>query len=223
MKVVEIDRLACASRPSVAPGEASGNDRAPRSATRRCRTAHRPGAYERYGVVWWPRPKQVSSLDQPLHPVYSMDRFERAVGAILRRARRARGYTLDQAAAASRGRFKPSALGGYERGERAISLPRFWELATLYRVPADRLLAEVAAELEPSTHDEVVIDLSRLADIPPSNAKVVAEFVHEVMRLRGDHLTNVITLRSGDVESLALLAQRNPRSLLESLAPAILG
>jgi nucleoside-diphosphate-sugar epimerase len=44
---------------------------------------------------------------------------------------------------ATRGRFKPSSLGGYEKGERNISLELFREVADLYGMPADQLLAEV--------------------------------------------------------------------------------
>ena len=36
--------------------------------------------------------------------------------------------------------FKASVLGAYERGERAISVPRLQRLAKLYDVPVDQLL-----------------------------------------------------------------------------------
>ena len=36
--------------------------------------------------------------------------------------------------------FKASVLGAYERGERAISVPRLQRLAKLYDVPVDNLL-----------------------------------------------------------------------------------
>ena len=62
------------------------------------------------------------------------------VGVALREARRALGLTLRGVEARSRGRFKPSAVGGYERGEREISLHRFCELALLYGIPPATLL-----------------------------------------------------------------------------------
>lgn len=40
---------------------------------------------------------------------------------------------------ATRGRFKPSSLGGYERGGRNISLELFRDVADLYGMPADQL------------------------------------------------------------------------------------
>ena len=38
--------------------------------------------------------------------------------------------------------FKASVLGAYERGERAISVPRLQRLAKLYDVPVDQLLPQ---------------------------------------------------------------------------------
>jgi transcriptional regulator with XRE-family HTH domain len=72
-----------------------------------------------------------------------MERFGEVAGEVLRDARRKRGLTLRAVWRRSGGRFKPSALGGYERGERSISLDKFCGLAAIYGVAADRLLAEV--------------------------------------------------------------------------------
>ena len=44
------------------------------------------------------------------------------VGHALRRARLARGLTLRQVGERSLGTFKPTAVAGYERAERTISL-----------------------------------------------------------------------------------------------------
>src|SRR5205809_4478624 len=63
------------------------------------------------------------------------------VGEALRQARRDRGWSLRDVAAQSRGQFKPSVVGGYERGVRVISIERFIQLTRLYGVPPDRLLA----------------------------------------------------------------------------------
>ncbi|MGH2677820.1 MAG: helix-turn-helix domain-containing protein, partial [Actinomycetota bacterium] len=61
-------------------------------------------------------------------------RFREAIGGALRAARREGGLTLRDVASLSDRRFKPSALGGYERGERSISLERFTELSSVYGV-----------------------------------------------------------------------------------------
>jgi BldD-like DNA-binding protein len=50
---------------------------------------------------------------------------------------------------------------------------------------------------------------------------LVAEFIHRVRAQRGDYLSEVVTLRSGDLEALALTTQLRPDALLGSLGPAI--
>lgn len=121
----------------------------------------------------------------------------------------------------SGGRFKPSALGGYERGERSISLSRFCELAALYGVPPDRLLSRTLEQASPAGREELIIDLNKLPLIPDGQAGMVAEFIHRIRSQRKDYLSDVITLRSGDIDALALSAQLKPDDLLASLRPAV--
>ena len=70
-----------------------------------------------------------------------MERVDgRHVGERLRAIRRQKGLSLHDVEARSDQEFKASVLGAYERGERAISVPRLLRLAELYRVPPDQLL-----------------------------------------------------------------------------------
>lgn len=64
------------------------------------------------------------------------------VGRALRRARKARGLTLRDVGMQSGGVFTPTAVAGYERGERAISLQRFCDIAAFYGVAPEDLLTE---------------------------------------------------------------------------------
>ena len=48
--------------------------------------------------------------------------------------------SLDAVEELSKGEFKASVLGAYERGERAVSVPRLARLAAVYEVPVDLLL-----------------------------------------------------------------------------------
>ena len=47
----------------------------------------------------------------------------------------------------SQNRFKPSAVGGYERGERAIRLDRFCELCSIYGVAPEVMLARAMSHI----------------------------------------------------------------------------
>ena len=62
------------------------------------------------------------------------------VGERLRAIRRQKGLSLHDVEARSNLEFKASVLGAYERGERAISVPRLLRLAEIYEVPSDQLL-----------------------------------------------------------------------------------
>jgi transcriptional regulator with XRE-family HTH domain len=155
------------------------------------------------------------------------EQLARAAGEVLRRARRAEGLTLHGVWSRSGGRFKPSALGGYERGERSISLERFVALAEIYGVPADKLLAEVMEHLSPSGRAPVVIDLNALAALGDESedlsgeARIVGEFVHSIRARRGDYLTSVVSLRSGDIDALSRALGISSSQLLERFQAAL--
>jgi transcriptional regulator with XRE-family HTH domain len=148
-------------------------------------------------------------------------RIREALGEVLRETRRHRGLTLREVAALAGSRFKPSAIGGYERGERSISLERFCDLAELYGVPADRLLAQVLARVKPEGRVEVVVDLTQLELLPGEEPRITAELVDRVRRQRGDLTGAQVTLRAGDLEALALASKLAPGDLVRRLQPAL--
>ena len=58
------------------------------------------------------------------NPPVAPDAYSRKVGERLRSIRRQKRLSLQEVEAKSRQEFKASVLGAYERGERAISVPR---------------------------------------------------------------------------------------------------
>jgi transcriptional regulator with XRE-family HTH domain len=87
-----------------------------------------------------------------------MSDFLRVVGDELRRARQDAGLALRDLNVRSDREFKASAVGGYERGERSISLDRFCRLAAVYGVSPAQLLGRVM-ERTPSEKRDMVIDI----------------------------------------------------------------
>ena len=83
--------------------------------------------------------------------------FNYALGQRLRAARRHRGWSLGDVESQTDGEFKASVVGAYERGERAISVQRFVNLAEIYGTPASELLPT-------PMESTIVIDLDALAD-----------------------------------------------------------
>ena len=140
------------------------------------------------------------------------------IGLVLRRARRLRGWTLRRAAEAAGGRFAPTSIAGYERGERAITVERFIELASLYRVRPERLFAEAVRAIE--RRPTLVVDRGRLARSDGREASVLGTFVDEVARLRRVD-PSVVSLRTGDVEVLAAMSGRRGPDFLERVAETL--
>ena len=83
--------------------------------------------------------------------------YGRKVGERLRSIRRQKRLSLQDVEATPRQEFKASVLGAYERGERAISVPRLQRLARFYNVPVDQLLPPTRA---PTSATRQVIDLT---------------------------------------------------------------
>ncbi len=150
-----------------------------------------------------------------------MNRISVAIGEALRRARKRRGLTLHDVDRISHGRFKPSSVGSYERGTRTISAPLLVELSGLYGVGPDRLLSEALAASEAEGIADVVIDLTRLPQLRGQEARVVVEFVERVTSQRRGPQSDVITLRTGDLQFLSAAAGVPPRALLDVLTPAL--
>src|ERR671918_124174 len=123
----------------------------------------------------FPRPRPASMLRAIAGSSLDAARLREALGEVLRDARRRLGLTIREAAARSGTRFRPSAIGGYERGERAISLERFCDMAALYGIPPDRLLADVLDRLRPEGRAEVMIDLTRLELLPGEEPRRAGE------------------------------------------------
>ena len=73
--------------------------------------------------------------------------FLAALASVLRGARRDAGMTLRAVRQATGGYFRPSAINGYERAQRQISLDRFCQLAEVYGTSGDELLRRTLAIL----------------------------------------------------------------------------
>jgi len=148
----------------------------------------------------------------------------RQVGERLRAIRRQKGLSLHDVEARSGQEFKASVLGAYERGERAISVPRLLRLAELYRVPPDQLLprglnggangSDVEIDLTESSSslsrgDGFTIDLVRLHETDDEDATVVARYAATIQLQRQDFNGQMLTIRNDDLRVLAAVMGRS--------------
>ena len=146
---------------------------------------------------------------------------EAGVGERLRSIRRQKGLSLHDVEARSRTEFKASVLGAYERGERAISVPRLMRLAEVYDVPADTLLPrEAEAEIDLTEADAqagFTIDLTQLAEIEDPEAGVLARYAATIQLQRQDFNGRMLTIRRDDLRVLAAVLGRRTEDLPQRL------
>jgi transcriptional regulator with XRE-family HTH domain len=147
-------------------------------------------------------------------------RFSMMVGTVLREHRLACGYTLHDVSTKSRGLVKASALASYERAERKITLERFVYLMSLYDTPADRALGEVMARMFPRSRRKFTFDVDKLRTLD-GHARDLLDFIHRVRVARGDYFTGMISLRSGDIETVASESGATPNDLLTTMRVAL--
>lgn len=140
-----------------------------------------------------------------------MEQLALEIGRAIRRARRERGMTLKELADSSDGRFRPTSLAGYERGERTISVVRFCELCRLLDLQPGRLLQEITRTVYGDR--EPRIDLTKLEALHEPEGELLAGFIKQVLGQRADPDSETIALRAGDVEVLASVAGTTPAEL----------
>ncbi|HWD53259.1 MAG TPA: transcriptional regulator [Acidimicrobiales bacterium] len=153
--------------------------------------------------------------------------YARAVGARLRAMRKQMHLSLQAVEATSEQEFKASVLGAYERGERAISVPRLQRLAKLYDVPVDQLLppdgdastrwgasgdsvetAPLSARRVPAAapaNGKVTIDLTKLHSVSGPERDLLRRFLSMIQVHRQDFNGRMITIRAEDLRAIACL------------------
>ncbi len=147
--------------------------------------------------------------EQPIDSPEDSASYARAVGACLRRVRQQLRLSLQAVETMSDQEFKASVLGAYERGERAISVPRLQRLAVLYDVPVDLLLPapEPKAPANPGTEpQETRVDVeARLNSVAGPERELLRRFVRMIQAQRhgGGGATGAI--RSEDIRAIELL------------------
>ena len=159
------------------------------------------------------------------------------VGVRLRAIRRQKRLSLQDVEASSGQEFKASVLGAYERGERAISVPRLQRLARFYRVPVDQLLpgddgpdfgprpgdGDVVVDLTVARAafraDErsVKIDLTAMEAVEGTDAEMLTRYLRLIQVQRGDFNGRVLTVRRDDLRAIACILDVTPDFAVDRL------
>jgi len=156
--------------------------------------------------------------------------YAEKVGTRLRAIRRQKRLSLQDVEAASSQEFKASVLGAYERGERAISVPRLQRLARFYRVPVDQLLpGDDGPDFGPRPGDgslvidltqprswarteerSVKIDLAAIERLEGTDAEMLTRYLRLIQVQRGDFNGRVLTVRHDDLRAIACILDVTP-------------
>ena len=135
--------------------------------------------------------------------------YGKQVGTRLRAIRRQKRMSLQDVEAESNQEFKASVLGAYERGERAISVPRLQRLARFYNVPVGQLLPRLEDETveagETHDQDQVTIDLTRLELLTGPEAAMLSRYLSMIQMQRQDFNGRMLTVRREDLRAIACL------------------
>jgi transcriptional regulator with XRE-family HTH domain len=150
------------------------------------------------------------------------------LGRRLRAIRRQKGLSLQDVEAQSESEFKASALGAYERGERAISVPRLQRLAGFYHVPVDQLLpieqqAEDMSDRGAGRRGrpqpgKVTIDLGEARKLSSPEGMMLNRYLEMIQVERQDFNGRMLTIRRDDLRALACIFHTNNEELGQLLA-----
>lgn len=138
--------------------------------------------------------------------------YGRRVGERLRSIRRQKRLSLQEVEATSFQEFKASVLGAYERGERAISVPRLQRLARFYSVPVDQLLPnddgpafEAPSADRSNGEAKIIIDLTKLEARSGAEYSMLGRYLRMIQVQRQDFNGRVLTVRSDDLRAIACI------------------
>ena len=142
--------------------------------------------------------------------------YSTQLGDRIRVIRRQKRLSLQDVEARSDAEFKASVLGAYERGERAVSVPRLHRLAEFYNVPVDQLLPPLDARTDAetggtdessswTTGDKVIIDLVALGEASGPQVELIRRYLEIIQVKRQDFNGRVLTIRGDDLQALAAI------------------
>lgn len=154
--------------------------------------------------------------------------YARQVGERLRAIRRQKRLSLQETEELSAQEFKASVLGAYERGERAISVPRLHRLAKVYQVPVDQLLPRPEDPVGdttfidltgpmPAAPRKVVLDLTALDDVGGTAGEMLRRYTAMIQVQRQDFNGRVLTIRRDDLRAIACILDTSTDRSAEAL------
>lgn len=135
--------------------------------------------------------------------------YTRMVGERIRAIRKQKKWSLGELEEQSNNEFKASVVGAYERGERAISVPRLEGLARVLGVPVDQLLPVSTERVNDARSVaapvKLRIDVAKLSTFSGTEFSMLERYLRMLQVKRQDFNGKVITVRSDDWRAIAVM------------------
>jgi transcriptional regulator with XRE-family HTH domain len=132
----------------------------------------------------------------------------------LRAIRKSKGWSLQDVEQHSNGRWKAVVVGSYERADRAISLKKAIQLMEFYQVPITELFPDITTQISPKS---LCLNLKTLNEVQDSKALTLKRFTNRISGLRKDWNGQMLTIRTNDLQFLAMLLNENESETLDWL------
>jgi transcriptional regulator with XRE-family HTH domain len=134
--------------------------------------------------------------------------------ARIRKARKARGWSLTEFEQQSQGSIKAVVLGSYERGSRALSLRKLLQICEVLEIPLDEFLPAASARTKTN---RLVLDVRGLTKAQDAPGVTLQRFVNQMAQRRGDWNREVISLRTDDFALLSTVIFKDEELMLPYL------
>ncbi len=149
--------------------------------------------------------------------------FAARLGAHLRNVRKQLGLSLNDVERMTGGEYKASVLGAYERGERAISVPRLARLADCYGVTLEELLPPeegglAAPRAQTSKDSSVTLNLRALELALDADIQIIDRYVNRIRLERGAIDQDEITIRREDIRILSAFLDMGEEEFIRRLS-----
>jgi transcriptional regulator with XRE-family HTH domain len=136
----------------------------------------------------------------------------------LRAIRKSKGWSLQDIERISKGKWKAVVIGSYERSDRSISLKKAIDLMKFYEVPIQLLFEEDPSQsIKSINNKKLVLDQRRIKNSTKPELESLKRLINYISTIRRDWNGEVLSLRSTDLQFIAILLNLSDEQTIDYL------
>ena len=136
----------------------------------------------------------------------------------LRAIRKSKGWSLQDIERISKGKWKAVVIGSYERSDRSISLKKAIDLMKFYEVPIQLLFEEDPSQsIKTVNNKKIVLDQRRIKNSTKPELESLKRLISYISTVRRDWNGEVLSLRSTDLQFIAILLNLSDEQTIDYL------